>query len=68
MLSVWWNFKGIVYFELLPRKQTINVNVYCRQLMKLNKGIKEKQPELATRKGVGFHQDNADHLHSVSQK
>ena len=35
MLSVWWDFKGIFYFELLPRNQTINYNVYCRQLMNL---------------------------------
>ena len=27
--------------------------------MKLDKEIKEKRPELATRKGVMFHQDNA---------
>ena len=59
MLSVWWDFKGIVYFELLPKNQTINSNVYCRQLLKLDKGIKEKGPELATRKGVIFHQNNA---------
>ena len=59
ILSVWWDFKGIVYFELLPRNQTINSNVYSRQLMKLDKEIKEKRPELATRKGVIFHQDKA---------
>ena len=59
MLSVWWDFKGIVYFELLPRNQTIKSNVYCRQLMKLDKEIKEKRPELATRKGVIVHEDNA---------
>ena len=59
MLSVCWDFKGIVYFELLPRNQTINSNVYCRQLMKLVKEIKEKRPEMATGKGVIFHQDNA---------
>ena len=41
MLSVWWDFKGIVYFELLPRNQTINSNVYCHQLMKLDKEIKK---------------------------
>ena len=41
MLCVWWDFKGIVYFELLPRNQTINSNVYCRQPMKLDKEIKE---------------------------
>ena len=26
MLSAWWDFKGIVYFQLLPRNQTINSN------------------------------------------
>ena len=59
MLSVWWDYEGIVYVELLPRNQTMNLNVYCRQLMKLDEEIKEKRPELATRKGFIFHQDNA---------
>ena len=69
MLSVCWDFKDIVYFELLARNQTINLNVYCRQLMKLDKEIKEKRPELATRKGVLFHQDNArPHTSLVTRK
>ena len=59
MLSFWWDFKGIVYFELVPRKQTINSDVYCRQLIKLDKEIEEKRPKLATRKGVIFHRVNA---------
>ena len=67
MLSFWWDFKGIVHFELLPRNQTINLNVYCRQLMKLDKEIKEKRPELATRKGVIFHQDNVRPHTSLAQ-
>ena len=69
MLSVWWNFKGIVYFDLLPRNQTINSNVDYRQLMKLDKEMKEKRPEVATRKGGIFHQDNArPHVSGLSQK
>ena len=52
MLSVWWDLKGIVHFELLPKNRSINSNVYCRQLMKLDKEIKEKRPELATREEV----------------
>ena len=69
MLSVWWDFKGIVYFELLPRYQTINSNVYCHQLIKLDKEIKEQRPELATRKDVIFHQDNArPHKSLVTRK
>ena len=60
MLSVRWDFKGIVYFELLPRNQTINSNVFCHQIMKLDNEIKEKRPELATCNGVIFHQDKAE--------
>ena len=64
-----WDFKGIVYFELLPRNQTINSNVYCHQLMKLDKEIKVKQPEVPTRKGGIFHQDNLrPHTSLVNRK
>ena len=59
MLSVWWDFKGIVFFELLPDNTTINSEVYCHQLDKLNDSLKQKRPELINRKGVVFHQDNA---------
>jgi len=59
MLSIWWDYKGVVYFELLPRNQTINSDVYCQQLMKLDEAIKEKRPELANRRGLVFHHDNA---------
>ena len=69
MLSVWWDFKGIVYFELLTRNQTINSNVYCRQLLKLDKEIKGKRTELATLNGVIFHQDNArPHISLITRK
>ncbi|KAK2580003.1 hypothetical protein KPH14_010768 [Odynerus spinipes] len=59
MLSIWWDYKGVVYFELLPSNRTINSNVCCQQLMKLEDAIKEKRPELANRKGIVFHHDNA---------
>ena len=59
MLFVWWDWKGVVFFELLPKNQTINSDVYCRQLNKLNAAVKEKQPELVNRKGVIFHGDKA---------
>ena len=69
MLSVWKVFKGIIYFGLLPRNQTINSNVYCQQLIKLDKEIKENRPELATRNGVIFHQNNArPHTSLVTHK
>ena len=69
MMSVWWDFKGTVHFELLPRNKTINSNVYCCQLIKWHKEIKEKRPELETRKGAIFHQDNVrPHTSLVTRK
>ena len=69
MLSVWWDFKGIVYFELFLRNQTMNSNGYCRQLMKLDNEMKEKRTKLETREGVIFHQDNArPHTSLVTRK
>lgn len=59
MLCIWWDWKGVVYYELLPPNQTINSDVYCRQLAKLKRALAEKRPELVNRKGVVFHHDNA---------
>ncbi|KFM57645.1 Mariner Mos1 transposase, partial [Stegodyphus mimosarum] len=56
---VWSDYKGIVYFELLPPNRTINSDVYIEQLAKLNNAVEEKRPESTNRKGVVFHHDNA---------
>ena len=53
------DYKGIVYFELLPPNRTINSVVYIEQLTKLNNAVEEKRPELTNWKGVVFHRDNA---------
>jgi len=58
MLCIWWDWKGIVYYELLPHNQTINSDKYCSQLDRLKAAI-EKRPELANQKGVVYYQDNA---------
>ena len=63
MLSVWWDWKGVVFFELLPKNETINSDVYCRQLNKLNAVVTEKRPELVNRKGVIFHYTSLYHTH-----
>ena len=54
MLSVWWAYKGILHFELLPRNQTINSKMYAQQLAKLSDEVQEKRPELANHKDAVF--------------
>jgi len=63
MLSVWWDWRGVLYFELLPYDQTIDAKKYCAQLENLKRAVAEKRPELANRKGVIFHHDNAKTTH-----
>lgn len=61
--------KGILYYEFLPSNQSINSDKYCSQLDELKTVIQEKRPELANRKGVVFHQDNArPHVSSTIRK
>ena len=58
MLCIWWDWKGVLYYELLPENQTINSSKYCSQLDQL-KALDEKRPELVNRKCILLHQDNA---------
>ncbi|XP_060023970.1 constitutive coactivator of peroxisome proliferator-activated receptor gamma isoform X3 [Lagenorhynchus albirostris] len=59
MLCVWWDWKEVLYYELLPENQTINSNRYCSQLNQLKAALDGKHPELVNRKCIIFHQDDA---------
>ena len=59
MQSIWWDWKGIVYYEILEPGQTVDSVLYCQQLTRLQEAIQKKRPELVNRKGVVFHHDNA---------
>ncbi|KAJ0183740.1 hypothetical protein K1T71_000163 [Dendrolimus kikuchii] len=59
MLCVWWDWKGIIHYELLPTGRTIDSGRYCEQLMRLKQKVERKRPELINRRGVVFHHDNA---------
>ncbi|GFV33145.1 mariner Mos1 transposase [Trichonephila clavipes] len=58
LLCIWWDWKGTIYYELLPYGQTLNSGLYCQQLDRLKLAIDQKRPELANRRGTVFHQDN----------
>ena len=45
-LSIWWDWKDIVYYKLFSQDETINFGKYCNQLDKLKHAIAEKQPKL----------------------
>ena len=58
MLCIWWDWKGVLYYEILPENQTINSNKYCSQFDQLKAALEKNHPELVNRKGIIFHEDN----------
>ncbi|GFW89030.1 mariner Mos1 transposase [Trichonephila clavipes] len=57
MCTVFWDIKGILLIDFLPRGQTINAAVYCETLRKLRRAIQNKRRRFLS-KGVVFRQDN----------
>lgn len=58
MATVFWDSKGVILMDYLPRGGTISSNRYCEVLKKLRARIKRKRPGLLTKKVLLFH-DNA---------
>ena len=60
MLCIWWDQKGVLYYELLKPGENINGERYRTQLICLKRAIGEKRPEYATRhEAIISHHDNA---------
>jgi len=45
MLCVWWDQKGVIYYELLKPGETVNTEHYRQQMINLNQALCEKRPE-----------------------
>ena len=58
----------VVHHEVLPHGLTINSELYCSQLDRLQEAIKEKRPELINRKGVVFHHDARPHTSLMTRQ
>lgn len=59
LLCVWWNFEGIVHFELVPRGASVNAELYTEQLDRVYDILKTRYPNLINRKRALLQHDNA---------
>ena len=59
MSCVRWDWKGVLYYELLLENQTINSNKYYFQIDQLKATCDEKILQLVDRKHIIIHQGNA---------
>jgi [histone H3]-lysine36 N-dimethyltransferase SETMAR len=64
LLCIWWDQKGILYYELLKPGETVTVVRYQQQLMKVNHELLTKRPEWAKRhdKVILLHDNARPHV------
>lgn len=64
MLCIWWDQKGVVYYELLKPGEVVTGERYREQLLSLSRALKEKRPEYAKRhdKVILLHDNARPHV------
>ena len=60
---VWWDQKGVIYYELLKPGETVNRNRYQQKMMDLNRASQEKRPDYRRRqhKVIFLHNNAPSH-------
>ena len=58
VVYIWWDWKGVLYYDLLLEIQKINSNKHCSQLDQLKASYNKKYLELLNRKFLIFHWEN----------
>ena len=59
MLTVFFNYRGVVHYEFLPPGQTVNKEYYLSVMRRLCEAIRLKRPELWANNFWFLHHDNA---------
>lgn len=67
MATVFWDAKGVLLVEYLPRGQTINAERYSETLLKLKTRIKRKRPGLLTDQVLLMHDNARPHSAATTQ-
>jgi len=45
MLCVWWDWEGIIHYEILANNEMVNADLYVQQMHRLNEAIHQKRPD-----------------------
>jgi histone-lysine N-methyltransferase SETMAR len=70
MLCVWWDQKGIIYYEILEPKQTVNADLYSQQLTRLSQALDRNRPYKSNgnRKVILLHDNASPHIAKTTCK
>lgn len=59
MLTIFFDYRGVVYYEFLPANQTVNKEYYLSVMRRLREAIRLKRPDLWKDNSWFLHHDNA---------
>ena len=64
MLCIWWDQRGVIYYELVKANETITGALYQTQLMRLSRIHKEKRAHYYSRhdKVILLHDNARPHV------
>ena len=65
-MSVFWDCKGVIHHEFLPRGNTLNAETYCQQLERANQKLLEKRPQL--HQPIFLHDNARPHIAAASRE
>jgi len=67
MLCIWWDQRGVVYYELLQPGESITGDRYRLQLIRLSRALRDKRPEYEERhdKVILLHDNARPHVAKV---
>lgn len=66
LLSIWWNVKGVVHYELLKPTQTITSDLYSQQLDRVDDALRRQGVD--TSKTRLLHDNARPHIAKMTQK
>ena len=64
MICIWWDWEGMVHWEMLERNATVNKELYIAQLHCVNKAIRLKRPHQQGQT-ILFHDNARPHVAQV---
>ncbi|GFO29697.1 histone-lysine N-methyltransferase SETMAR [Plakobranchus ocellatus] len=66
MATVFWDSRGMILLDILPKGESVNADQYCETLDRLRHAVRRKRPGLL-RSGVVLQHDNATPTRQTAQ-
>lgn len=66
LLCVWWDVKGVIYWEMLERNQTINSDLYCQQLQRVADAFAKKRT--GSNHAIFLHDNARPHVSNLTRE